>query len=62
MLYAKRYAEGYDIDDPSYVAWLKINHAEKCLSVSSDIPEQDSSSTFSVTTSSQDNVAETSSK
>ena len=25
-LYKKRYEEGYDVDDPDYLAWLKINH------------------------------------
>ena len=25
-LYARHYQEGYDLQDPSYVAWLKINH------------------------------------
>jgi len=34
-LYSKRYQEGYDLDDPSFVAWLKINHPDKCVSVSS---------------------------
>ncbi len=34
-LYSKRYEEGYDLDDPSFVAWLKINHPDKCVSVMS---------------------------
>ena len=25
-LYKKWYEEGYDLNDPSYIAWLKINH------------------------------------
>ena len=25
-LYKKRYEEGYDLNDPGYIAWLKINH------------------------------------
>ena len=32
-LYLKRYEEGYDLDDPGFVAWLKINHQDKCVSV-----------------------------
>ncbi len=32
-LYSKRYEEGFDLDDPGYVAWLKINHPDKCVSV-----------------------------
>ena len=27
-LYARRYKEGYDLLDPGYTAWLKINHPE----------------------------------
>lgn len=34
-LYSKRYEEGYDLDDPGFVAWLKINHPDKCVSVTS---------------------------
>ena len=34
-LYKKRYEEGYNIDDPNYIAWLKINHP---TSVSSQGP------------------------
>ena len=33
-LYQKRYEEGYDLDDPSYKAWLKINHpTEVCSNI-----------------------------
>ena len=28
MLYKRRYNEGYDLADPGYMAWLKINHPE----------------------------------
>ena len=28
----KRYKEGYDLDDPSYTAWLKINHPTEVCS------------------------------
>ena len=31
-LYKKRYEEGYDLDDPSYTAWLKINHPTEVCS------------------------------
>ena len=31
-LYRKRFKEGFDIPDPGYVAWLKINHPEIALS------------------------------
>lgn len=33
ILYLKRYEEGYDLDDPGFVAWMKINHPEKSVSV-----------------------------
>lgn len=33
-LYRKRFEEGYDLTDPGYVAWLKINHPEVSVSVS----------------------------
>ena len=32
-LFVKRFEECFDIADPSYVAWLKINHPEVALSV-----------------------------
>lgn len=32
-LYLKRYEEGYDLDDPGFVAWLKIDHPNKSVSV-----------------------------
>ena len=31
-LYKKRYEEGYNLDDPSYTAWLKINHPTEVCS------------------------------
>ena len=31
-LYKKRYEEGYDFDDPSYTAWLKVNHPTEVCS------------------------------
>ena len=31
-LYKKRYEEEYDLDDPSYTAWLKINHPTEVCS------------------------------
>ena len=33
QLFKKRFEEGYDLKDPHYIAWLKINHADRCLSV-----------------------------
>ena len=44
-LYKKRYEEHYDIDDPGYVAWLKINHPE--AEVSGTFTESSSSSLVS---------------
>ena len=29
----KRYEEGYDLEDPGYVAWLKINHPTEVCSI-----------------------------
>ena len=40
-LYKKRYEEGYNVDDPDYIAWLKINHP---MSVSSIYSGSSSSS------------------
>jgi hypothetical protein len=34
-LYSKRYEEGYDLADPGFVAWLKINHPDRAVSVTS---------------------------
>ena len=31
-LYKKHYEEGYNLDDPSYTAWLKINHPTEVCS------------------------------
>jgi len=42
-LYQKRFDENYDISDPSYVAWLKINHPEAELSVASSVGTSSSS-------------------
>ena len=39
-LYQKRYEEKYDIEDPGYVAWLKINHPE--LNVSGSFSDSSS--------------------
>ncbi len=44
-LYRKRYEEQYDIDDPGFVAWLKINHPE--AEVSSTFTESSTSSLVS---------------
>lgn len=41
-IYKKRYEEGYDIFDPDYTAWLKINHP---TSVSSACAGSSSSAT-----------------
>ena len=32
-LFKRRFEEGYDLNDPAYVAWLKINHPEVALSI-----------------------------
>lgn len=34
-LYTKGFDEGFDIKDPNYEAWIKINHPFKSLSVTS---------------------------
>jgi hypothetical protein len=34
-LYLKRYEEGYDLNDPGFVAWMKINHPQVSVSVGS---------------------------
>ena len=33
----KRYEEGYDLDDLSYTAWLKINHSTNTVKSSSSL-------------------------
>ena len=30
-LFARRFEENYDVQDTTYIAWLKINHPEKSL-------------------------------
>ena len=35
-LFATRFEEDYDIQDPEYTAWVKINHPECCLSAASN--------------------------
>lgn len=38
-LYKERFEEGYDLRDPSFMAWLKLNHPEAPVSVhGSDVP------------------------
>ena len=46
-LYRKRYEEGYDVDDPGYTTWLKINHPAEVSSACTG------SSSSSVVTASQ---------
>ena len=48
-LYQKQYDEGYDIRDPGYVAWLKINHPEAELSTCSTASTERSPSLVSST-------------
>ena len=39
LLFAVRYEEGYDLFDPRYEAWLKVNHSEtKTQSSASIVP------------------------
>ena len=66
-LYKKRYEEGYDLEDPGYVAWLKINHPTEVCSIatksSSDsgkllLKEKDSSDSGKPKPSSSDAVSE----
>ena len=35
-LFRKRYEEGYNVYDPEYIAWVKVNHPEMNLSTTSD--------------------------
>ena len=35
-LFATRFEEDHDIQDPEYTAWVKINHPECCLSAASN--------------------------
>lgn len=32
-MFQKRFEEGYDLHDPSFVAWLKINHPEAPIAI-----------------------------
>ena len=66
-LYKKRYEEGYYLEDPGYVAWLKINHPTEVCSIatksSSDsgkllLKEKDSSDSGKPKPSSSDAVSE----
>ena len=53
-----RFEENYDIQDPEYTAWLKINHPECCLSnassssvsASSDVNHKSPTSKMDATT------------
>ena len=36
-LYKKRYEEGYDLDGPSYTAWLKIYHPTEVCSTTTKL-------------------------
>jgi hypothetical protein len=47
-LFTKRFAEGYDLADPAYVAWVKINHPDKTMSASPSSISGNSSSAASV--------------
>ena len=62
-LYKKRYEEGYDLDDPSYTAWLKIYHpTEVCStttkSLSSLVLSKDSAGSGKSKLSSDDALSE----
>ena len=45
-LYQKRYDEGYDLKDPEYVAWLKMNHPDAEVSTCSMATMEKSSSSL----------------
>ena len=53
-LYKRRYEEGYNIDDPAYVAWLKINHPTYPTSVTSTSSSYASANVSSPSTSFED--------
>ena len=36
-LFQKRYEEGYDMNDPEYMVWLRINHSDEVNSASSSV-------------------------
>ena len=36
-LFQKRYEEGYDLNDPEYMVWLRINHSDEVNSASSSV-------------------------
>ena len=65
-LFKRRFEEGYDLNDPAYMAWLKINHPEVALSItgsdelslSSEKSIPSSSTTASVGVSSSDVLSE----
>ena len=57
-LYRKRYEEGYDVDDPGYIAWLKINHP---ADVSSSCTGSSSSSVVTASQSSKTGLRSSSS-
>ena len=44
-LFAQQFEEDYDIQDEEYIAWVRINHPGRCLSVSSSSSSSSSSST-----------------
>ena len=53
--FARRFEEGYDIQDTEYIAWIKINHPERCLSnvSSSSMPAASTNSSGTCTTNSK---------
>ena len=59
-LFAKRFEEGYDLKDPTYVAWLKLNHPEVAVSVTGSDKSSEFSSqhTASVSVSSSEVLSE----
>ena len=44
-VYQQRFEESYDIKDPDYVAWIKINHPEVNTSSAESISSSQNSST-----------------
>ena len=36
-LFQKHYEEGYDLNDPEYMVWLRINHSDEVNSASSSV-------------------------
>ena len=43
-LYRRRFDEGYDVNDPDYIAWMRLNHPEVAVSATSSSSDQKATS------------------